>query len=394
MDIFEMDILDSSTRLRAPAEVFLPASNDPWTQAGLELPLSEEQLEALRVLHRTAEEGGIANLVGQYGSGKTILLHRLVHDLQDGTELCLISLGASIEDPFGLLKRRKLPGRRRRVTVLIDDWDSGIRDPGEKDWFRHWLERFLGTDRTAGRTYALIVASQRPLATLAEEDQVPLIPRPLLGRVTTVWLAYNWRLHRTRVADLAAAMPPPAPTEPLFKATRHWADDSTRRRLAEAVVRLLPGPQYGDPPPPALLAEEPALVRRRDDGTGIDIQPWLVAALTEAPPHKKGDDAALVDLVDFCLLAAAWQGFLTELSDGCTWLLDEMQAVGFDARQPDANLALYLVRVDQRPDQFAADLFRPSDLRRLFPEANRTLPKDAILKEALSGARDRRSSHG
>ena len=186
------------------------------------------------------------------------------------------------------------------------------------------------------------MATQRPLAELAEEDPEPLIPRSLLGGVATVWLAYNFRLHR---AGLMAQGPSKgSPAGAYVEGALRWEDETTRRRLAEALVGLLSEAEPIFTLAAAYRLKEEGLVRQSDQATSAEIQPWLLAALKEAPPHRKGDNAALVDLLDFCLLAAAWQLFLTQLTRHHPWLLDELQAVGFDPGRADANLALYLLR--------------------------------------------------
>lgn len=74
------------------------------------------------------------------------------------------------------------------------------------------------------------------------------------------------------------------------------------------------------------------------------------------------------ELSDFALNALRWQEFLHILAGHAPQVVEESEAVGFDLSKKDENfLGLHLKRIGVEPEEFAAGLFRASDLRRLFP---------------------------
>lgn len=80
--------------------------------------------------------------------------------------------------------------------------------------------------------------------------------------------------------------------------------------------------------------------------------------------------------------ALAWQKFLRELADdGHSWIREEARQLGFDLGASDTNLAVYLERTGQTPSEFAASLFRPSDLRRVFGKTDLDGSRQDVLTD-------------
>jgi hypothetical protein len=162
-----------------------------------------------------------------------------------------------------------------------------------------------------------------------------------------------------------------------------WIDDEGRLSIARDLARHLLAPRSGGVPVDARLFES-GLIEPGADSEDARLHPWLLAVLAEASPVRVASEDALTELMGCTLVGFGWQVFLENLGRVHPWLLEEMRAAGFDATSEDCNLALYLLRTDQTPEDFVVGLLRPTDVRKLFPGTDLSRPRAAILREALA----------
>ncbi len=366
------------------------------------LTITNEQNEALQTLLRCFRKGGIANLVGPYGSGKTLLARRLGETLEhEGVHVFGFSV---IGHDFNSLIKRILDAVRvagiHPLLVIMDEWEAMTwARVGRRATFQVLLNDIAS--RGPGSGLLLISAN-------SGADQTNILPETLLARIITVRL-------RTSIRHLDPDNPTKNLTEHLPKntllaiveqeiATRSDEDflnalqnragniyalilqSIERNVLARQITLLAYAQQLPDSVKVYTALESCGLAQR--SGQGWAVASWLAEILGEAGLFRSNPDMLdyqqAVKIIDTSLLALAWEHYIRDLAASNIWLREEAEAAGLYLGAADGSLPRLLARIRQSPQAFVASLFRPSDVYKIVQDRGSCDDKEAILEHAFS----------
>ena len=389
------------------------------------LVLRDEQQAGLERLTTIAEDSGLATLAGPFGIGKTTVAKELIARLSDRADFdvhCLDMTGdskavAHLESVSSAMRRNP----SQKVAFILDEWGmfagNATRDGATR--FQLWLNEV----RNAPNPVFVLLISSCPAAEIQDALPNPLLSPSALSIMETVALqgASTWGSMSAAAAGagvgagvgaafgLAVAGPVgtllggiigakvgsmlQAVREPSFASDISDDGDtgiqSSSHDLTDSAVRLLSRLTPRDQPDSTDLIKS----LRRSDSLFNKTIGEFDAVMKEALFDQESDSPSLTAKAELALVeilkgaanetvnedtafevlkrVAAnlmWERFLEEVARDHAWLAREMKAAGFDGSNEGSNLSVYLQRTAQRPEEFAADLVRPTDLEEMFPD--------------------------
>jgi energy-coupling factor transporter ATP-binding protein EcfA2 len=161
-----------------------------WT-CGMFIDLGEEQQRALGEITTALAEGGIVNLVGLRGTGKTTVL-RILRERLTLTDATVVAIGLGTLERGGVLVSRlrqelsSWQGRNGRLVLLLDDWDCATNVVDEQEVAD--LQRLLYIAVSRGRGSGVVFVSQRTLAELQADWSREILALGAVGTTNTVRL--------------------------------------------------------------------------------------------------------------------------------------------------------------------------------------------------------------
>jgi len=370
--------------------------------------LTAEQTAALSIMERALNSEGdfgcIVHLTGPFGSGKTALARALYHRLQhSGVQVFGLTAGhpGGLEELSARLRRILEHSSKSPLVIIIDEWETVIHQSSRVKALAE-VQRVLRDVVSRGPKNGIVLIS----ALTEQEDWRKILPEALLARMVVARLSTNLRGKTLESIRHPVVRLPQGALQIRFQADlehlRHCFDEAVARDQFERIDHLLSDPRVrsglaihleslasGRKLPGfdtvAVLLERLRVLQRRD-GEWI-IARWLREMLEEAGLGQAAVDAYADDVIEkvsVSLDALAWERYLRALMSTRRWLEDEVSASGIELPMSDGALPTLAARLGQKPREFVAALFRPSDLKEFMRPGERRA-KELILEDAFRG---------
>ena len=192
-ELFDLDVSryirrpDVAQAGAAPVNDWVVKLSDPPEKVDRVWVLDAYQCRDLAALEEGVRQGGIVNIVGPFGVGKSTLAKLLAEKLGDDIRSDVVVGNAFniLHTPIKLdeMLDRDIPAGARRVVVL-DEWQHlhlSIQHSDVGDYHK-WLKRLMSLEPTP----ALVLVSQSPLAELQEENGAQVFSPNALSRTKTI----------------------------------------------------------------------------------------------------------------------------------------------------------------------------------------------------------------
>lgn len=336
-----------------------------------DVALGPRQGAALEELLGLAQWGGVAQLVGGRGTGKSTLVAHLLGRLEQAARP--VVRVASPSSVAAILAEAP-PPRRAGTVVILEDWDRLVLDADSAGELQRWARSVLA----AVPNFLLLVGREPLRVALARGVPLPL-PVAALRGLATISLAPAIRMP-SEASSPPLARPPGRPD--VGHAAQTWADAAACAALGRELARhTLCG--TGDLADDAVrrLLQLGALVPRED---GLGVAQGIEAIAQDAACGLSAGGPLPEDAVAGALTDLIWARFLAHLAGREPALSEECRAAGFEPRDPPDAFALLLFRANLTAPDFAERLFRPRDLRRMVPSAEEDEPKERVIERAFA----------
>lgn len=283
-------------------------------------------------LDSALKESGLANLFGAAGAGKTSALRQFAGALDTATcgFLDCTDFSGDPDRFIDELKRFVRPwlGREGRLVLILDEWCAIAADLREREASE--FQKIVYVASTRGPGSGVVFGSRVPLRGSGDHA----LPASILANLIEV--------------DVSA----PSRND----SCEHWENLLGHKldRIAPDIftVAKLEGVVDADIVHEVLQALPEWEV----------IRPWLQQKEKERPGLRRLDVLTMA-------VATSWARFLAHLCHETPWLADESRSRGYDPFSASGPVAFaeFLARIKGSPEEFIADLLRPSDLDSLFP---------------------------
>jgi RecA/RadA recombinase len=352
--------------------------------------------------------GGIVNLVGPHGSGKTSIALSASEKLKK--QNVVVHAISVDQHPYDLAKRiqkiQPCAGASRHI-VIFDEWESASINEDQLPTVQKAIHVL------SSGTSSILCLSRTPVLEL-QKNGVQIFSSPLLTRISTISLHNKdtkWmnlteatfpisggfvglvaQVMAGRALPFFAGIPGVAAgaiggilLAPYIKKilqtlssksdnVKLFLDADKRKMYAEKLANfLLAGREIREKSDVELLLATKLIVFANESEVAPAV--WLQNIFREISVLP-GNNVPTVDLVvrkmDEILYALACETFLVELAEKDSTVASEIREYGILLNKDEVVLPGYLFRTGERPEQFIAGLFRPSDLRNLLPGDKRT----------------------